>query len=114
VNATFLSVPPTYLRKQNRIKTIHASLQIEGNTLSETQVTSLLENKRIVGPEKDIQEVLNAVEVYDNLNNYKSTSEKSFTEIRCWRRSRFSGYASCTSTKFCAAGNEGTIYLSQK
>ncbi|MFT6205724.1 MAG: Fic family protein [Spirosomataceae bacterium] len=78
VNATFLTVPPTNLRKQNRIKTIHASLQIEGNTLSEEQITALLENKRVIGPEKDIQEVLNAVEVYDRLATYKAHSEKSF------------------------------------
>ncbi len=78
VNATFLTVPPTNLRKQNRIKTIHASLQIEGNTLSEAQITALLDNKRVIGPEKDIQEVLNAVAVYEKLTAFKAHSEKSF------------------------------------
>ena len=78
VNATFLTVPSTNLRKQNRIRTIHASLQIEGNTLSKEQITALLDDKRVIGPEKDIQEVLNAVAVYDRLTTYKATSEKSF------------------------------------
>jgi Fic family protein len=54
VNATHLSKPPTELRKKNRIKTIHSSLEIEGNTLSVEQITAMMENKRIVGPQKDI------------------------------------------------------------
>ena len=45
VNANLLSRPSTKLRKQHRIKTIHASLKIEGNTLTEEQITALLENK---------------------------------------------------------------------
>ena len=38
--------PPIKLRKENKIKTVHHSLAIEGNTLSEAQITALLENKR--------------------------------------------------------------------
>jgi len=53
-NALFLNKPSPQLRKQNQIKTIHSSLQIEGNTLSEEQITALLENKRVIGPHKDI------------------------------------------------------------
>ena len=34
------------LRKANQIKTIHSSLAIEGNTLSEAQVTDILNGKR--------------------------------------------------------------------
>lgn len=66
------------LRKQNQIKTIHASLKIEGNTLSEEQVTAVLENKRVLGPEKDIKEVINALAVYQQLKNYNYKSEKDF------------------------------------
>lgn len=66
------------LRKQNQIKTIHASLKIEGNTLSEEQVTAVLENKRVLGPEKDIKEVINALAVYQQLKNYSYKSEKDF------------------------------------
>ena len=33
VNANLLNKPSPKLRKQNRIKTIHSSLKIEGNTL---------------------------------------------------------------------------------
>jgi Fic family protein len=78
VNANYLSKQSPQLRKQNRIKTIHSSLQIEGNTLTEEQITALIEKERVVGPKKDIQEVLNAIKVYDNLNRFKFYSEKSF------------------------------------
>lgn len=50
VNAAHLYKPPTELRKKNRIKTIQSSLEIEGNTLSESQITDLLNNKRIIAP----------------------------------------------------------------
>jgi Fic family protein len=78
VNANYLNKQSPQLRKQNRIKTIHSSLKIEGNTLTEEQITALIEKERVVGPKKDIQEVLNAIKVYDNLNRFKFYSEKSF------------------------------------
>lgn len=78
INATYLSKQSPQLRKQNRIKTIHSSLQIEGNTLTEEQITALIENKRVIGPEKDVIEVLNAIKLYDNIENYKFCSDKSF------------------------------------
>lgn len=78
INANYLNKPSTTLRKQNRIKTIHSSLKIEGNTLTEEQITALLENKRVIGPQKDIKEVLNAIEIYENLEKYNPYFEKSF------------------------------------
>ena len=78
VNANYLSRQSPQLRKQNRIKTIHSSLQIEGNTLTEEQITALIENKRVLGPQRDILEVQNAIRVYENLKNYLFHSEKSF------------------------------------
>jgi Fic family protein len=78
VNANYLNKQSPQLRKQNRIKTIHSSLQIEGNTLTEEQITALIENKRVIGPKKDVSEVLNAIKVYGNLDEYKFSSDKSF------------------------------------
>lgn len=78
VNANLLNKPSPKLRKQNRIKTIHSSLKIEGNTLTEEQITALLENKRVIGPKKDVIEVLNAIKIYENLEDYKPFNEKSF------------------------------------
>lgn len=78
INAKYLVRTNPTLRKQNQIKTIHSSLSIEGNTLSEEQITAILENKRVVGPQKDIIEVLNALAVYKNLSKLKYHSEKDF------------------------------------
>ncbi len=78
LNANLLNKPSPKLRKQNRIKTIHSSLKIEGNTLTEEQITALLENKRVIGSKKDVLEVLNAIKIYENLEEYNPASEKSF------------------------------------
>ena len=78
VNANYLSKQSPQLRKRNRIKTIHSTLQIEGNILSEEQITALIENKGVIGPKKDVVEVLNAIDLYDKLNNFNFQSEKSF------------------------------------
>jgi len=67
-NALSLHRPAPELRKRNRIKTIQSSLEIEGNMLTEGQVTALLEGKRVLAPEKDVREVLNAIEVYGMLH----------------------------------------------
>lgn len=80
VDATHLRKPKTALRKKNKVKTIRASLAIEGNTLSEEQITAILENKRVVGPAKDILEVRNAIEVYDKLEDFDPFSEESYLE----------------------------------
>ncbi len=78
VNTKYLIKANPTLRKQNQIKTIHSSLSIEGNTLTEQQITAIIENKRVIGPEKDIIEVLNALEVYKNINKLKPYKEKDF------------------------------------
>jgi len=78
VNASLLVKQDPKLRKQNRIRTIYSSLSIEGNTLSEAQITAIIENKRVAGPEKDIKEVLNALDVYKDIRLFKYYSAKDF------------------------------------
>ncbi len=78
VNASFLTKQSPELRKRNRIKTIQASLAVEGNTLSLDQITAIIENKRVLGPAKDIKEVSNAIEIYEHLNKFNPFLEKSF------------------------------------
>ncbi len=78
VNANFLNKPSPQLRKQNKIKTIHSSLKIEGNTLTQEQVTAIIENKKVLGPKKDILEVVNAIKVYENIEDFEFSSVKSF------------------------------------
>ena len=64
------------LRKANKIKTIHSSLAIEGNTLNEEQVKDILNGKPIVAPQKQIQEVRNAIETYDQFSKLDAYKEK--------------------------------------
>ena len=78
VNANFLDKPSLQLRKRNKIKTIHSSLSIEGNTLTEEQITALLEDKRVIGPKKDIEEVMNAISIYEQLGAFNLYSISSF------------------------------------
>ncbi|MBK7129808.1 MAG: Fic family protein [Crocinitomicaceae bacterium] len=78
VNAAHLAKPPLELRKKNRILTIHSSLEIEGNTLTIEQITALIENKKVIGPQKDIQEVKNTIRVYDNLDKFNPYKFDSF------------------------------------
>lgn len=53
------------LRKANRIKTIHSSLAIEGNTLTENEVKEIIEGRTVVAPLRQIQEVKNAIKTYE-------------------------------------------------
>ena len=54
-----------HLRKVNRIRTIHSSLAIEGNKLTEGEVRDIINGKNIVAPLKEIQEVKNAIKTYE-------------------------------------------------
>ena len=61
------------LRRDNRIKSIHSSLAIEQNTLTEEQVSDVIDGRRVLGPPQDIREVQNAYEAYEimsKLNPY--------------------------------------------
>ena len=64
------------LRKVNRIKTIHSSLAIEGNKLSEGQVADIINGKNVVAPLREIQEVKNAIQVYDIYDTLNPFTEK--------------------------------------
>lgn len=85
INATHLYNPPTELPKKTESKTIQSSLEIKGNTLTKERVTALLENKRVLAPQKDILEVQNAIKVYEklhvfNLNNLKWAVDNEILE----------------------------------
>lgn len=56
--------PQPRLRRENRIRTVRASVAIEGNTLAEEQVSAVLDGKRVVGPAREVHEVRNAIEAY--------------------------------------------------
>ena len=54
-----------HLRKNNKIKSVYSSLKIEANSLSLDQVYSVINGKIVLGKQKDIQEVKNAYETYE-------------------------------------------------
>ena len=63
------------LRRINRIRTIHGSLAIEGNTLSEEEIATILDGKPIAAPLRDIQEVRNAIRAYDQYQQLHPAGE---------------------------------------
>jgi Fic family protein len=68
------------LRRINRIRTIHGSLAIEGNTLSETQITAILDGKQVIAPPREVQEVKNALTAYDRFDTWKPEAKKDLLE----------------------------------
>ena len=61
------AAPLVQLRRRNRIRTVHATLAIEGAGLDEPMVTALLEGKRVVGGRTEVREVTNAIAAYDRV-----------------------------------------------
>ena len=57
-----------YLRRNNRIKSIHSSLKIEANSLSLGQVRDVINGKTVLGEQKEIIEVKNAFTAYEYLS----------------------------------------------
>lgn len=59
-----------HLRRQNRLRAIQSSLAIENNSLTFEQVSQIIEGKAVFAPPKEIQEVKNAYQVYDQIGNF--------------------------------------------
>ena len=57
------------LRRENRIRSIHSSLAIEGNTLSLDKVTDIIDGKHVIGTAREIQEVKGAAAAYDMIDS---------------------------------------------
>ena len=63
------------LRRIHRIQTIHGSLAIEGNTLSEEQISTILDGKPVIAPPREVQEVRNAIKAYDEFLNWNPAQQ---------------------------------------
>lgn len=70
LDASALNASPQ-LRKQNRIKTLAGTLAIEGNTLTEEQITAVIEGKPVLGSVRELAEVKGAIAAYDALPTWQ-------------------------------------------
>jgi Fic family protein len=66
------------LHRENRLRTIHSSLAIEGNSLTFDEVTAVIEGKVVAGKQTEIKEVKNAYEAYDKIITFDPYSVKDF------------------------------------
>lgn len=62
------------LRKINHIRTIRGTTAIEGNTLTEAQITAILAGKRVVGSKREIDEVKGAHAAYAAIETFNPYS----------------------------------------
>ena len=62
--------PTLLLRKSLRVKTVRGSVAIEGNSLTEQEVSAILDGKRVAGPPREIREVQNALAAYERLADW--------------------------------------------
>jgi Fic family protein len=58
------------LHRENRVRTIHSSLAIEGNSLTLGEVTAVIEGKVVAGKQTEVKEVKNAYEAYDKIMTF--------------------------------------------
>ena len=69
------------LRRKSRIMSIHSSLAIENNQLSLFQVEDVINGKPVIGEQKDIQEVKNAYEAYEQIEKINPYSIEDLKKI---------------------------------
>ena len=70
------------LHRENRVRTIHSSLAIEGNSLSLDEVTAVIEGKLVAGKQEEIKEVKNAYEAYDRIFTFDPFSIGDFLKAQ--------------------------------
>ena len=66
------------LKVKSKVRSIYSSLAIEANSLSLESVKSIVDNKMVLGDRKEIQEVKNANELYEHINEYNWKNESDF------------------------------------
>ena len=76
---SFASRP--HLRRNNLIRSIHSSLAIEANSLSLDEVRAVIDGKIVIGPQKEILEVKNAYQAYEQLGNFDPYSLEDLKKL---------------------------------
>lgn len=69
------------LRRKTRIRSIHSSLAIENNQLSLFQVEDVINGKKVIGEQIDIQEVKNAYKAYEQIDKMNPYSVEDLKKI---------------------------------
>ena len=64
------------LRRRNHIRTIRGTTAIEGNGLTEAQITAVLAGKHVAAPKREIEEVRNAHNAYAAIESFNPYSAK--------------------------------------
>ncbi len=80
IEAVSFQAPGPKLRKKNQIRTVKATLAIEGHSFTEEQITAVLENKKVIGSQKELLEVQNAIDLYESLDDFRPDLLKSFLQ----------------------------------
>ena len=100
------------LRKANRIRTIHSSLAIEGNTLTENEVRDIIEGKTVVAPLREIQEVKNAIKTYEMYPTLDAFTEKDLLRAHAQMMQSIIDDAGCyRSGGVGVFGEKGCVHL---
>lgn len=66
------------MKTKSQVRSIHSSLALEANSLSLDDVSNIVSNKPVLGKKNEVQEVKNAIELYNSINNYNWRSEEDF------------------------------------
>ena len=69
------------MSSKSKIRSIHSSLAIKANSLSLFDVENILDNKQVLGKKDEVQEVKNAIEAYNHINDYNYKSEKDLLKL---------------------------------
>ena len=103
------------LRRENRIRTIQASLAIEQNTLTLEQVTAVLEGKTVLGPPKEIQEVRNAFAAYEAMEGADAAERNiRIAELHAAQSGLSIDYRATTAEALAAAGERFDVVLNME
>lgn len=70
--------PTPKLRRDTAVRTVVATLAIEGEVVDAAHVTALLDGKRVSGPAREIRAATNAIAVYARASSLKPGREADF------------------------------------
>ena len=70
-----------YMISKSKVRSIHSSLAIEANSLSLFDVENISEKNEVLGKKNEVQEVKNAIDVYNRINVFDYKSEKDLLKV---------------------------------